>query len=415
MGHSLFFALRLVFSFRKKFFASQRIVAAILVIIFSLIPLVVAQVVVDGMIVGISDRFISLGDGHIKIQTYKAATLEQIDTIEAIAYEFPWVVSVTRSLDSKGLLISPTTFKKSGVAIKAFNADFLTTNSSYKKYIEIIDGSCATLGEKEILVSVAVAKSLDIKVGDEVDILMIATLAGKDVPIKGRYTVRALFQTGYYQLDNFCVYMNFKRVYPLFKEQGVSLYITTDNPYHDINLRTQELRSNVVTKGNWSVSSWQTNNKTLFQTLQETRFLIYVILVGILIITSFNILSTFFMIIKEKEQNIAILKSCGVSNRSIVFSFVLSGLIIAFIGTTLGIGLGLLVGNYINQIISFIETLTNYSLISSDYYLEKIPISINWITIFLFYMLSISLAFIFTLLPSLRITKIKVIDIIRRH
>lgn len=415
MANSLFFATRLVFSVNKKFFSSRRIVVAILVIIFSLVPLIVANIVVEGMIVGISDRFISLGDSHIKIQTYKNATPKLVSIVKQRALQFPWVLSVTRSLTSKGIIIEPKTLKKSGVEIKAFSSDFLSTDSSYKKYIDIVEGECEALGEREVLLSLAVAKNLGIQAGQTIDILMIATLAGKEVPIKGKYKVAAIFQTGYYQLDNFSLYMNFDRVFPLFKEHGVILYVTTNNPYENIAERTQELRSAVVTQGNFQVTSWQTNNRTLFQSLQETKFLIYIILIGILVVTSFNILSTFFMMIKEKEQNIAILKSCGVPSKTIVLAFVLSSLMISFIGTTIGVGLGLLVGFHINQIIAFIQTISGASLLPNDYYLETIPIIVNWTTVLIFYLLSILLSLLFSFLPALAVTKIKVIDIIRKH
>lgn len=419
------YAFRQVFSPRRRGiprFANKRIVGAVAGMVLSLIPVCVAIVVVDGMVAGISDRFLSLGDAHIKIYSYTVRSRPAIQTAMETALRHPRVNSVIPSVNGRGLLSNSVTRQKTGVAIKGFRPDFLEQDADYRRYLTLTEGQWSLNQPKDILVSDAAAAKLGLHAGDGVDLLMVVHLGGVDRPITGRYTVRGIFSTGYYQLDNISVYMNLDRIYPLFKEKGVQLYVKVDNPHHQIDSLTQELRSAVNENAYWQLSNWKTNNRTFFQSLEDTQFLILMVLIGILFITGFNIMSTFFMAVKEKEKEIAILKCCGVSGGTLTLSFVLSAFLLALIGTVVGLGCGLLVAMHINEILAAIEWGVNlfasgrsFHIINPDYYLETIPVHIEPGKIALIGAASLLIAFFFTLIPVAKINKIKPIEVIRRH
>lgn len=424
MIFSFQYALRQIISPRKKFLTNKRVLGALIGMILSLIPVMVVMVVVDGMIDGISDRFLALGDSHIKVYSYSARTEEEIADAVENSKEQDQILSAVQSVNGRGLLFNPQTKFKTGVDIKGFPPNVQELDEGFKKYIEVIEGEFSLEDPKDIMVSSAAAKQLGIHAGEEVDLLMVVTLGGRERPIKGRYHVKGIFSTGYYQLDNVSIYMNFDRIYPLFREKGVQIYLKVEDPYDDIFEVTQELRDSVNENSYWQVTHWQANNRTFFNSLEDTRFLIMLVMLGIVIITSFNIMSTFFMIVKEKESEIAILKSCGVPTSVITSSFVFSGFILAVIGTGLGILLGLVMAVNINGILNLIESLINFFLnfdgksfqiLSSDYYLEKIPVYIDGVKVLIISFFSIFIAFLFTLFPSLKVIKVKPIETIRKH
>lgn len=424
------YALRQLFSPRKKFLANSRVTGALLGIILSLVPVMVVMVVVDGMIDGISDRFLSLGDSHIKVSSYASKTQKEVDEAQKELMEMDRVVSVIPSLTGKGLLINRNTKMKTGVGIKGFPADLLQLDEGYNQYLEITDGEFDLSDRRGIMVSSAAAKELDIQVGDKINMLMIVTILGNERPMQRTFIVKGLFSTGYYQLDNMTVYMNYDAAFNLFREKGFKFYLKVDDPDKRLYDLTRDIRNKMNLLGSWHVSSWQLNNKTFFANLENTRFLIMLVMVGIVFVTSFNILSTFFMIVKEKESEIAILKSCGVSDRMITRSFVTSGFILSVTGTIAGVLLGLLIAVNINGIIGFIEGTINFfiqivdhdfssgkafKLMSSDYHLDSIPVHISWLKTVIIAVFSILLAFLFTLIPSLHAGKVKPIEIIRKH
>lgn len=415
MKFSFLYASRQIFSPQKKGFTNARVVGAFIGIVLSLIPMMVVMVVVDGMIDGISNRFLALGESHIKIHSYGAKKKDEIEKAIQEALLLPEVKSAIASVHSKGIVINPVNSSKIGVEIKGFPPDLLEKDEGYKKYLEITEGEFDLSAPKKILISDAVAKELGLKINDTVQLLMIAPLRGKEVPIKIEYTISGFFTTGYYQIDNTTVYVNFNQVFPLFSPKGVQIFLKLQNPHKNLYRTTQDVRARVNFDDSWQVSSWETNNRMLFQNLEDTRFLIMIVMIGILIVTGFNILSTFFMIVREKENEIAILKSCGVPGRKIVLSFLFSGIFLASIATLLGIGLGIFISQFINEWIQLIENLTNFSFVSSDYYLEKIPVVINWGKVGLIAFFSILLAFIFTLFPAILSGKIKPIEVIRHH
>ncbi len=417
------YAFRQIFSPRTRFFTNKRVVGALIGMILSLVPVCVALVVVDGMIDGISERFLSLGDNHLKVYSYASRTKEQMQEAIDLCKNDPDIISAVPSVNGRGLISNETTKLKTGVDIKGFPADIQQIDSGYRDFITMDEGEFNLENPKDILLSSAAANQLDIKAGDTVDLLMVVTLAGRERPIRGKYTVKGIFSTGYYQLDNISVYMNFDRVYPLFKEKGVQIYLKTQDPYKNIEETTTRIRSLVNEESYWQVSNWKANNRSFLESLENTRFLIMLVMIGIVFITSFNIMSTFFMMVKEKESEIAILKSCGVSTKMISSSFVFSGFLLAITGTFLGIALGLIAAVNVNELLKGIEWIVNlfvlsddgFEIISDDYYLETIPVTIDWIKVLLISVSSIFIAFLFTLIPVLRVSKIKAIDIIRKH
>ena len=140
----------------------------------------------------------------------------------------------------------------------------------------------------------------------------------------------------------------------------------------------------------------------------------FIILALIIIVAAFNIISGLTILIKNKTKEIAILKTLGLSNRSIIKSFFLTGFTIGFLATISGIFIGILFSLYIEPIRNILSLLFNVEIFPSDiYFLDKMPSEINTFSIITVFFLSIFMTAIASLIPALKISKMNIIRAIK--
>ncbi|MEK9638374.1 MAG: FtsX-like permease family protein [Pelagibacteraceae bacterium] len=140
----------------------------------------------------------------------------------------------------------------------------------------------------------------------------------------------------------------------------------------------------------------------------------FIILALIIIVAAFNIISGLTILIKNKTKEIAILKTLGLSNRSIIKSFFLTGFTIGFLATLTGIFIGILFSLYIEPIRNVLSLLFNVEIFPSDiYFLDKMPSEINTFSIINVFFLSIFMTAIASLIPALKISKMNIIRAIK--
>ncbi len=140
----------------------------------------------------------------------------------------------------------------------------------------------------------------------------------------------------------------------------------------------------------------------------------FIILALIILVAAFNIVSTLIMVVMEKSRDIAILKSMGSTNWSILKIFSIEGLIIGFTGTVLGVIGGFTVVPHINEIVEFVEKLLSIDIFPSDiYYLDKLPAKINYLDTAMIAGASILISFLATLYPAWRASKLDPVEALR--
>ena len=140
----------------------------------------------------------------------------------------------------------------------------------------------------------------------------------------------------------------------------------------------------------------------------------FLILTLIIIVAAFNIISGLTILIKNKTKEIAILKSLGLSKKSIVKSFFLTGFIIGFSATIVGVILGVIFSIYIEEVRQFLSVVFNLQIFPEDvYFLEEMPSDINIKSILLISFFSILITTLASLFPSLGVTKIETIKALK--
>ena len=155
------------------------------------------------------------------------------------------------------------------------------------------------------------------------------------------------------------------------------------------------------------VYSWSDMNNSLFSALKVERNVMFIILSLIIIVAAFNIISGLTILVKNKTREIAILKSIGVLNKSIIKIFFLIGVIIGTSATIFGIILGVTFSLYVENLRQFLSTVFNISLFPEEiYFLSTMPSEINPSSIFIISICSILITIVVSIFPAMKAAKL---------
>ena len=299
---------------------------------------------------------------------------------------------IIQNKTSKGILLRGYTsnnFSK----LEMINKDnFLGGNNLIKNYISIGKELSFTLG---------------LQIGDNITIMSstgLDTVIGT-LPKQKTFYVQSIFESGLADFDNNIAFINLDTLEEFFNldtfDRNLEIYLK--NPQ---NIETQKF---IVQKifPNEFVYSWSDMNSSLFSALKVERNVMFIILSLIIIVAAFNIISGLTILVKNKTRDIAILKSIGVLNKSIVKIFFLVGVTIGTSATIFGVLLGVTFSLYIENLRQFISSVFNISLFPEEiYFLSTMPSEINPSSIFIISLCSILITIIVSIFPALKAAKL---------
>ena len=170
-----------------------------------------------------------------------------------------------------------------------------------------------------------------------------------------------------------------------------------------------DFQKNIVQKvfPNDLVSTWADMNKSLFSALKVERNVMFIILSLIIIVAAFNIISGLTILVKNKTKDIAILKSIGVLNNSIIKIFFCVGVIIGTTATFFGIFIGVIFSYYVENIREFISSTFNITLFPEEiYFLSTMPSEIDIPSIILISICSIFITILVSIFPAIKAAKL---------
>ena len=164
------------------------------------------------------------------------------------------------------------------------------------------------------------------------------------------------------------------------------------------------------------ISNWTNKNKNFFSAIQMEKRVMAIILTLIIAVAAFNLVASLAMSVQDRKKDIAILMTIGFSKFQIIRIFVFQGFIIGFIGSLLGLALGVLIASNINIIVPFIESLFNIQFLSKDiYYINELPSIIIPMDILFVILISIALSLIATIYPSQMAAKLNPGEILKNE
>ena len=281
-------------------------------------------------------------------------------------------------------------------------------------------GSLRGFGEGEyggeiVILGSRLAAQMSVQPGDSITLISPsggATPFGS-TPRTKAYTVGGLFTVGMSQYDQAYIYMPLEQAQLLFgREQAVDeVEIKLDDPEKSAAVRplvASAAGRDVV------VTDWRERDQSFFGALQVERNVMRLILLLIVFVAAMNIISGLWMLVRNKGRDIAILRSMGAGQGSILRIFFMSGAAIGVIGTIAGLGLGVLFCAYIKEIQAFVEWVTGANVFSADvYFLSHIPAKIDWLEVGIVSGASLGMSFIAVLLPAWRASRIDPVEALR--
>ncbi len=268
-------------------------------------------------------------------------------------------------------------------------------------------GNKLNLDKNYISIGNELSFSLNLKIGDEITILSpsgVQTIIGS-MPKQKTFTVTSIFNSGLAEFDNNIALINLSTLEDFFgfeKEQR-NLEVYLKDPK---NIEKQKHEFQKIYDQEF-VYSWADMNRSLFSALKVERNVMFIILSLIIIVAAFNIISGLTILVKNKTKDIAILKSIGVLNKSIVKIFFLIGVIIGTSATIFGIFLGVTFSLYVENLRQFLSSTFNISLFPEEiYFLSKMPSEINLNSILIISICSILITIVVSIFPALKAAKL---------
>jgi len=271
---------------------------------------------------------------------------------------------------------------------------------------QMISGSLDALGEERwrVVLGIELAARLGVGPGDPVTIFapeIRATAAGV-MPQVRRFTVVGIFEAGVHEFDSSLAIVHWKDAQALFRTgegvTGVRLEFTDLFRARSIAL---DLADSLP--GFYRVRDWTQQNANWFRAVQLEKTMMFIILSLIIVVAAFNIISTLVMLVTDKQADIAILKTMGLSPGRVMQVFVVQGMSIGVIGTLLGTVGGILLALNVENIVAGLESLLNTEFLSADiYYISDLPSDLKWGDVARFSGLALVLSLLSTLYPAWR-------------
>ena len=315
--------------------------------------------------------------------------------------------SISRDLilsnSGEGIIIKNDTSK--GILLRGYKSNDFSKLKIFENKLFL--GNNEILPKNYISIGKELSLTLNLDIGDYITLMSSAgveTIIG-NLPKQKIFLVSSIFDSGMAEFDNNIAFINLNTLEEFFNlnEKDRNLEIYLDNPK---NIEYQKL---IAQKNfpNDFVYSWSDMNSSLFSALKVERNVMFIILSLIIIVAAFNIISGLTILVKNKTREIAILKSIGVLNKSIVKIFFLVGTIIGTSATIFGIILGVTFSMYVENLRLFLSNVFNISLFPEEiYFLSTMPSEINPSSIFLISLCSITITIIVSIFPALKAAKL---------
>ncbi|MBD1150411.1 lipoprotein-releasing ABC transporter permease subunit [Pelagibacterales bacterium SAG-MED29] len=385
---------------KKEGFLKVISIFSFLGIMLGVAILIIVMSVMNGFKTDLTKKILGLNP-HIVIES-NSFKIEN-EFIENLKRKYQHV-NISKTYSGEGIVVSNDNAK--GIIIKGIDSNNKESLSFLKKNIS--KGDLNKFKKNTAFIGTELSFNLDLKIGDKINLMSSAFVATPfgGLPKQETLTVAGVFNTGFYEFDQNFVFLNLSDALSIFDkeehDQNLEIYLTNPMKADSFKNEIQKLNQN------YFVYSWSDLNKSFFSALKVERNVMFVILTLILIVAAFNIISGLTILIKNKTKEIAILKTLGLSNKSIKKSFFLTGFTIGFFATITGIFLGVIFALNIEKIRNILSNVFNFEIFPSDvYFLEQLPSEINVYSTLVIFIFSLIISALASYLPAMTISKMK--------
>ncbi len=406
MSYELLIGLRYLRAKRKSTFISIITFISTAGVALGVMALIVVLAVMTGFEQDLKEKI--LGTNAHVVVLKSGGEIEEYSGVMEKLKKVPGVVAATPFVYSQVML--STGSNVSGVVLRGIEpkTDIQVTNLNKSlvegRLTDLEGGQAGTDADvlPGVILGKELAKNLNLFLGDPVNIVSpLGNLTPFGMaPKMKRFRVAGLFNTGMFEYDSTLAYVGLHEAQEFLSlDKAVTgIQLKVADVYHADRIAGEINRSLGY---DYFARDWMRMNKNILFALKTEKMVMFIILTLIVLVAAFGIASTLFMVVMEKTKDIAILKSMGATNRSIMKIFILEGLIIGTAGTVIGVLSGLLVSLNLESIVSFIQKVTGFELFSRDvYYLDHFPSQVVPGDVLLISVTAVFISFIATLYPS---------------
>ena len=365
--------------------------------------LIITMSVMNGFRYELENRIIGF-NGHIYINNYEkyfediSQDFSSINEIEFIDANITDQVLISANAETRGIIL------------KSFNSE----NIDYYNFKNKKDDSNKFMLD-EIYLGSKLAERLNVEIGSQIKLYTSSSINSPfgQLPKSRLINVGGYFDTGMSEYDGNYAFLNLEEMQKIYgvnnRVSAIEIHLKDSSFTDRINNQVNEI---IKEKELFYSRDWKQVNAFFFETLSIERNVMFIILSLIIIVAAFNVITCLFILVKNKANEIAILKTIGTSDISILRIFIIIGSLIGVAGSLIGSLLGIIVTLNLENIRQILNNLFNLNLFPSQFYfIDKIPTIIDYNQIFFIFVFSIIISLLATIYPSRVASKMKIKDI----
>ena len=397
-GFEIWIGNRYVRSRNRNSFVSLISAISMLGIAIAVAVLIIVLSVVNGFERELKDRLLAM-TAHASIEGVERE-LPNWEELQHVAARNPRVRASAPYVSGQALIVFGE--RLSGVELRGIDPPQEDRVSGVAKLM--LEGELASLesGEFNIVLGVELAEELGVRSGDKVTVTLaegIVTPAGV-VPRTKRFTVSGIYRVGMYEFDRRLAFLSIDDAQKLYRKRdtvsGVRLAVTEIFEAHEIVREVALEHGELVL-----ISDWTRRHVNFFRSIQITKSILFVILLLVVAVAAFNIVSTLVMVVKDKQSDIAILRTIGARPSSILRIFVTQGSIIGVAGTLAGVLAGVLLATNLETVVTYLEAVFGIKFLAADvYFISDLPSELRKADVLQIASIALGLALASTLYPA---------------
>ena len=404
-------ATRYIKSRRVEGFISVSAWFSLIGIILGVATLIVVMSVMNGFRTELVNRILGI-NGHLIVYKKNGLSIENYNKIVNQISDTQNVIAVTPYLEGQAL--AKTKNSVSGIIIRGTKWSDLPAKKLLWKSLDKATIENFKI-KQNVILGYRLAQRLNLSVGDYISLIspnFMETAIGV-LPIKQNFIVGGFFDIGMYEYDNNFVFIPWEKAEKFLSTKqiahGIEIFLqnpkTTQNVHSDLNTKLDD---------SFTIIDWKKRNSSFMNALDVEKNVMFVILTLIILVATFNIISSMIMLVQTKKSDIALMRTMGASKYLIIRIFMLTGSIIGILGTIIGAILGIIVSINIETIREFISNLFEKELFSPQiYFLSTLPSNINFNEVFVVMGLSVSLTLLASMFPAWKASKISPAEALR--
>jgi len=415
---STFIGLRYTKAKRDNHFISFISLASVVGIALGVTVLITVLSAMNGYETGMRDRFlgmlshVTVTDSDWRLPTWKKRREEVLQT--------PHVIAAAPFIEKQVMLKEAD--KVQATLLEAVLPNLEKDIGTINQFISKPAGlNALKSGAFNIILGETLAKNLKVKVGDTVTLLSPQNQAAKgaisDVanmfPTFRDFTIVATFKVDMQWYDAGTAYIHMDDAAELFEMPNhvTGLRVQLDDLY-----KAPEVTTAIADKStdDYLLTNWTTQQANIFKAIKLQKSMFFLVLILIVGVAAFNLVSTLIMVVTEKQSDIAILRTLGMSGGQIMRVFIVQGGVLGLIGTALGLILGILVASNLSDIVHWLEQLLNMHFLKAEVHgITQIDTKIEIQDLILIAISSLLLAVIATIFPAWKASKVQPAEALR--